>query len=256
MADAVICTDGAELDAALEALARRLSGAGNAGLKVIGLINRPTERAISRLPQGTQEQLERLTAKALERAMDAASASQGILSRHPWADTASLAAAGALGGLGGLPSALVELPVTVTLMARVVQGQARAHGYDPDEMQTRRDCLLAFAAEGPVAGRDGADLGFLATRLTLTGASVRAGIGMVAPRVAALIGRSLATRAVPVLGAATGAAVNASYAGYYRDMAGVVFGLRRLSEESGLPFDELGQQLRRRAETLPLSDAS
>ena len=51
---------------------------------------------------------------------------------------------------------------------------------------------------------------------------------------------------LPLLGAAAGAATNYAYTSYYQQMAHVQFGLRRLSQDSGRPREELVAQLRQR----------
>ena len=54
-----------------------------------------------------------------------------------------------------------------------------------------------------------------------------------APRLAAAMGQKLAAQMVPVLGAVTGAALNAAYLSYYREMARIRFALMRLAEVQG-----------------------
>ena len=45
--------------------------------------------------------------------------------------------------------------------------------------------------------------------------------------------QKMAAQAVPVLGAAAGAALNAAYLRYYRELAAIRFALLRLSERHG-----------------------
>jgi uncharacterized protein (DUF697 family) len=66
----------------------------------------------------------------------------------------------------------------------------------------------------------------------------------VAPRLAVVLGQKIAAQAVPVIGAATGAATNYAYLNYYREMAGVHFGLRRLAIESDVPHPDLVARFR------------
>ena len=75
--------------------------------------------------------------------------------------------------------------------------------------------------------------GFLSARLTLTGPAIQKIIVTVAPRLALAMGQKLAAQAVPVLGAVTGAALNAAYLGYYREIARIRFALMRLAEVHG-----------------------
>jgi len=97
----------------------------------------------------------------------------------------------------------------------------------------RAACLQVFAAGTPLATDDGLNTGFLSARLTLTGPAIRQIITTIAPRLAAAMGQKLVAQAVPVLGAMTGAALNAAYLGYYREMARIRFALARLAEVHG-----------------------
>jgi hypothetical protein len=150
---------------------------------------------------------------------------------------------GAAGGFGGLPSALVELPATTTLLLRSIQGVAVEHGFDPAAQSVQFDCIRVFSAAGPLPSDDGADLGFISIRLTLTGGAMNKLIAMVAPKLAVVLGQKLAAQTVPVLGAVAGATINGVYTSYYQQVADVQFGLRRLAIETDLPEADLVRRL-------------
>jgi len=154
------------------------------------------------------------------------------------------AAMGAAGGAGGLPTALAELPVTTTLLLRVIQGVAVEHGFDAHAENVQFDCVQVFSAAGPLSEDDGADLAFLSARVALSGRAMQAVIAKVAPRLALVLGQKLAAQAVPVLGAVAGAATNYAYTSYYEDMAHVHFGLRKLAIDADVPHEELVERLR------------
>ncbi|MBE9636573.1 EcsC family protein [Salipiger mangrovisoli] len=228
------------IDAEIAALARRHRAAGGVGMQVLNIIGGKAENLLERLPDRVKERLEGSTAKALELALKAASESRrAVPDQKGWLNTALATAMGAAGGAGGLPTALAELPVTVTVLLRAIQGIAAEYGFDPEMPEIKRECLSVFASAGPLAADDGADLGFLATRVTLTGATVHGLIGKIAPRLSLALGQKLAAQTVPILGAAAGAATNYAYTSYYQQMAHVQFGLLRLSEQTGRPREEL-----------------
>ena len=135
--------------------------------------------------------------------------------------------------VGGLGTALAELPVTVTLILNAIRAEARAAGLDPDAPRVREDCLRVFAAGSPLAGDDGVNTSFLTARLALTGSAVQNLIRTIAPRLAMVLGQKLAAQAVPVVGAVTGAALNAAFLSYYRELARIRFALLKLSEVHG-----------------------
>jgi hypothetical protein len=139
------------------------------------------------------------------------------------------------------------------VLLRAIQGVAADEGFDPADPEVARACLQVFASAGPLAEDDGADIGFLAARVTLTGGTVQALIARIAPRLAAALGQKLAAQAVPVLGAVSGAAVNATFTGYYQEMARVQFGLMRLARESGRPVEDLREALRDRLRPRPVA---
>lgn len=234
-------------EAALEALARRHAAANGLGMQLLGLVGGSAENLLERLPDGVKDRLEGATRLALERAFDAAQRSRGLVSdRGDWLNTAVTTAMGAAGGFGGLPTALAELPVTTTVLLRAIQGIAAEHGFDPNEEEVRLDCIRVFAAAGPLADDDAADLGFLAARVTITGQSLQALIARVAPRLSVVLGQKLAAQAAPLIGAVAGAATNYVFTSYYQEMARVHFGLRRLAAESGEDAEALAEALRAR----------
>lgn len=241
-----------ETAAELDALARRYRKAGGVGMQVLGLVGGQAENLLERLPDKVKDRLDEATERALHVALDAAARSRGgaLPDGTGWLTTAAATAMGAAGGFGGLPTALAELPVTVTVLLRAIQAIAAEHGFDPADPEMRAACIRVFAAAGPLAGDDGADLGFLGARVTLTGPAVHKLIVKVAPKLAAAMGQKLAAQTVPVIGAAAGAATNYAFTSYYQEIAHVQFGLMRLSDRTGVPatvlIDELKLRMKRR----------
>ncbi len=234
-----------DVEARLDQLAARYKGAGGMGINVLNLIGGSAEGLIDKLPGAVRRNLETATIKALAQAMKAATSSRSMVpDQKSWLNQAVSAAMGAAGGAGGLPTALAELPVTTTLLLRVIQGVAVDHGFDPLAENVQFDCVQVFAAAGPLSDDDGADLGFLSARIALSGRAMQAVIAKVAPRLAVVLGQKLAAQAVPVLGAVAGAATNYAYTSYYEDMAHVHFGLRKLAIDADIPHEELIDRFR------------
>jgi len=233
-----------DVEAQLDQLAKRYKAASGMGMNVLNLIGGQADNLIDRLPSPVRRNLEAATVRALTQAMKAAHTSRGMVpDQASWLNTAVSAAMGAVGGVGGLPTALAELPVTTTLLLRVIQGVAVEHGFDPAAENVQFDCVQVFSAAGPLSGDDGADLGFLSARLALSGPAVKSLIAKVAPKLAVVLGQKLAAQTVPVLGAVAGAATNYAYTSYYQEIAHVHFGLRKLAIDADVPADELKQRL-------------
>ncbi|WP_137703132.1 EcsC family protein [Marimonas lutisalis] len=238
-----------DVEGQLDALAQRYRGAGGAGLQLLNLIGGQAESLLDRLPENIRTQLDAQTERALRLALRTARDSRGVVRDQPgWLNTAVTTAMGAAGGMGGLPSALAELPVTTTILLRVIQGIAVEHGFDPHEEGVEFDCLQVFAAAGPLEADDGSDLAFISTRMIVTGQALQALIARVAPRLGVVLGQKLAAQSVPVLGAVAGAATNYAYTNYYQEMAHVHFGLRRLAITADRDHAELVEELRLRVE--------
>jgi len=218
----------------LDALARRHRGASGPVMQVLGFLGGSAEGLVNRLPAGVRTGLEGATERALDTAMAAASRSRGVVADRPdWVNTALATAMGAAGGFGGLPGALAELPFTVTMLLRAIQGIAAEHGFDPASDEVRLECLRVFASAGPLARDDGTDMGFFTAKVTITGTGLSGLIARVAPRLSVVLGEKLAAQTAPVLGAVAGAAVNFAFTSYYQEIARVHFGLKRLARDSG-----------------------
>ena len=237
--------------AEIDRLARRYLNAGGIGMELLSAIGGKAEGLIDRLPKPVRSRMDRLTYAALNRAFDAASRSRGVLTeRGDWFNRMLSTTSGAVGGLAGVAGATLELPVTVTLLLRAIMDIAAEHGFDPDSDIARREALQVFAAAGPLAADDAADLGLLTARMTITGQTVQTLIARVAPKLSTSLAQKFAAQAVPVLGAVAGAAINYRFTRYYQEIARVNFGLLRISQETGLPRESVVEALLLRMEQI------
>lgn len=211
-------------------LARRYKRANGPVIRLVNRLGGTLEGQLSALPDGVRTQIERLTAQALEASYGIASRAPDLGERGPMVVAI---ATGAAGGAGGLATSLAELPVTVTLFLNSIRAMAREAGLDPDEDWVRAECLQVFAAGSPLAQDDGVNTSFIASRLALSGSAVQNLIMTIAPKLAVVLGQKLAAQAVPVLGAVSGAALNAAFLSYYREIARVRFQLVKLGQVHG-----------------------
>ena len=219
-----------DLSVQVAELARRYSRANGPVIRMVNRLGNTLEGQLSALPDSLRGQIERLTAQALETSYGLASKAPDLGQRAPMV---AAMAAGAAGGAGGLATAVAELPVTVTLFLNTIRSVARDVGLDPDEDWVRAECLQVFAAGSPLAQDGGVNTSFVASRLALSGSAVQNLISTIAPKLAAVLGQKLAAQAVPVLGAVSGAALNAAFLSYYREVARVRFELVKLGQIHG-----------------------
>lgn len=251
MNDILLPTQRLDPQAELDRLARRYRAAGGLGIQLLNSLGARADTLLDTLPGPVRAGLDSATKAALAQAMSVASQSRRVVpDQAQWLNRAVSTAMGAAGGFGGLPTALAELPVTTTLLLRVIEGVAVEHGFDPGAESVRFDCVQVFSAAGPLEHDDSADLAFLSARVALTGTAMQAIIARVAPRLAIVMGQKLAAQTVPVLGAVAGAATNYAYTSYYTDIAHVHFGLRRLALETDTPQAVLVEQLRDQVKAL------
>jgi hypothetical protein len=230
MNNSVQVISGQDFEPEVAELALRFKRANGPVLQLMNMASKAAESALSGLPSEYKAPVERAVVQALEAAYGLAGTAPSLGNRG---SMAAVLVSGAVGGTGGFATVIAELPVTITLILNAIQAEAREAGYNPEEDEIRAECLRVFDAGSPIAADDGINTSFIATRLALTGPTVQNLIRAIAPKLAIVMGQKVAAQAVPVVGAITGAAFNAAFLNYYRDMARIRFGLRRLAEVHG-----------------------
>lgn len=211
--------------------ARKVNGPVMRGLLALG---GRAEQWFAALPAPARAAVDGMARALLERLYQGAGQARGALpDTGAFGHRFAAAASGAAGGSVGLASAMVELPATVMVMFAAMQREAAAAGFDPNAPEVRLACLEIFGSGRPGPGDDGINSTFLGARLGLNPASLQAVIGRVLPAFSAMLGKTLAGKAVPVIGAVAGAGINYAFTDYYQDVARVRFGLMRLAEDHG-----------------------
>jgi hypothetical protein len=164
----------------------------------------------------------------------------------------AVAATGAVGGAFGFISLPVELPVTTIVMFRSIGEIAHAHGEDLSDPDTQMQCLMVLAMGGPTPEDDESSYGYFVVRgaLAQTVASASAELAgkgaashgstfvtklihSVAARFSAQVGEQAAAKAIPVVGAVFGAAINTVFINHFQEMARGHFTIRRLERQYG-----------------------
>lgn len=217
----------------IAALAARYRRANGPLMALMNRIGGGVEAQMKALPAPVRDQIGRVTESALLAAFGLAAQGARAPDIGPQGPMIAVMATGAAGGFGGLPTAIAELPVTVTVILHAIRAAASEAGYDPDDPNIRAECLQVFGAGSPLEGDDGVNAGLVSVRLAVSGSTVAQVVAAVAPRLAAALGQKVIAQAVPVVGAITGAALNAAYMRYYREVARIRFALLRLGEMHG-----------------------
>ncbi len=164
---------------------------------------------------------------------------------------AAVAASGAVGGAFGLATLPLELPLSTTLMMRSVADIAREKGEDLSQPEAVLACLEVFALGN---SRD-AGLGessYFAVRALLAKSVTEAArymigrtiadeaapvlarlLGQIASRFGLVVTQKVVAQAVPLVGAVTGAGINAAFMDHYQTLARGHFTVRRLERVYG-----------------------
>lgn len=236
-------------------------------IRMVNLVGTPIEWGVSRLPKGALKKVQSLSQVALLksvsialRTMDDVPARESSTRLHKIA----AAATGAVGGFFGFTMLAVELPITTTIMMRSIVDVARSEGFAIADLDVQKACVEVFALGGKSKKDDASDSGYYASRGMLAetikhttkelvglasqrggegaakvlgasqvGASLAKLIDAVATRFGIVITEKMAAQIVPVLGAATGAAINTLFTDHYQDMARGHFIVRRLEKKYG-----------------------
>ncbi len=238
----------------LRAAKRALENPGLAA-KITNAIGIPVERGLALLPERWTAAITEAARKGIQAALHVACASlrgqPGWRSRN-LLHKAAVVATGAGGGAFGLPALAIELPVSTTIIMRSIADIARSKGEDLNDLNARLACLEVFALGGRSSSDDAAETGYFAIRAALArvvsdAASYIAERGLAmegAPPVVRLVlyvaGRfgiqvteKIAAQAVPVLGAAGGAAINYAFMDHFQSIATAHFTVRRLERVYG-----------------------
>lgn len=234
-----------------EAATRELASAFQA-LETVSLATRlastvgaPIEMLAARLPASLRGGLDGAVRTALNTAV--AAALRSAPTRKPpvvsqeWFHRGLAAATGFVGGALGLPGTLAELPVTTTVLLRQIAAIAAEEGEDLSAPEAAAECLKVFALGGPSPTDDAAESGYFAVRIALTealrgavGRTLLPGfIGQVASRFGVPVGLKISAQAAPLVGAATGAAINLAFLEHFRSVARGHFTVRRLERTHG-----------------------
>ncbi len=255
-------------------------------MRIAGLAGKPAEALLAALPDRAHALVAQATSKALSNALDWAVRSipetsqpartpdiplgqQGRLSSR--LHTALSATTGAVGGFFGLPALPIELPATTVVMLRSIAEIAVQHGADLRDPLVRLQCLSVFSFGAPAVetmesayftGRLGLAIAvkdaaaFVSAHTARQISEALAGgtapmlirlINQIAARFQIVVTEKVLAQAVPLVGAASGALVNAAFSDHFNNVARFHFGIVALEQKYGQPAVEAAYQQARLA---------
>ena len=224
-------------------------------VRLVNLIGIPIEAAAKLLPARAGAIVSRATTTAVRKALVAAVSTMGREHRgapSTWLHRAAVAGSGGVGGFFGLAGLAVELPVSTVIMLRAIADIARSEGEDVGTLEAQLACVQVFALGGPVPVDDASETAYYAARLGLAKALSEAAehiaarglseegapvvlrlIARIAARFDVVVSEKVAAQAVPVIGAASGAAINLLFLSTFQKSAAGHFTVRRLERKYG-----------------------
>lgn len=227
----------------------------NPGLapRLTEMIGGPIEKGFTLLPDNWRDTLQTASRKSLMGALEIAANTMVEERQGQTSDLAHKIAVGATGGIGGmfgLPAMTWELPLSTTIMLRSMLDIARCEGHSPRELETRISCLEVFALGGSKAEDDAVDSAYWTVRSSLAAAvsdavafiakngfttegapALAKLIAAIGARFGVVVSEQVAAKAVPVIGAAAGSAINVLFMQHFQDMARGHFIVRRLEKK-------------------------
>lgn len=241
--------DCAALETAIQQL-ERMSFA----TRMTGLLGRQIESVSAIVPQRIRSLAATATTKALHVAMQTAlrSLRHETASASPRLHRALATATGAAGGAFGFASLPVELPLSTVILLRSIADIARQHGEDLSQPDAALACMEVFALGSRSPDDDYMDSSYFAVRallartiseatryMTATAAANEAApimvrlITQIAARFGIVVSQKIAAQAIPLIGAAGGAAVNYAFMEHFQTLARGHFTIRHLERKYG-----------------------
>jgi hypothetical protein len=224
------------------------------------LLGHPIERGLVNLPPTVQNVIASATQSTLKLGLSVAVASLARVDHSVprrrsaliWHRVAG-GVAGAAGGFFGLAALPAELPISTIIILRAIADVARSEGENLSEIEPRMACLEVLALSGgqPTSPRS-AETGYYAARIGMAQSFKKAvahvgskGLSKkVAPPVAewltrvgarysARVSQKVVAKAIPFVGAASGAVINSLFVQHFQDVARAHFTIRRLERAYG-----------------------
>lgn len=224
-------------------------------IKITNLLGLPIEKGFGLLPGNWNRKIVEVTRDALTRAIHAAVFTMKDLPGEEASNSLhkiAVAVTGGIGGFFGIAALAAELPISTTIMLRSIADIARSEGESISAAESKIACLEVFALGGPVRGDDAVDSAYFTIRAALAGSVKKAAeymagrslvdesapaivrlIVQIANRFSIQVSEKTAAQAIPAIGAAGGALINALFIDHFQDMARGHFIVRRLERKYG-----------------------
>jgi hypothetical protein len=230
----------------------------NPGLaaRLADLFGKPIDQGLKALPAGWNRTAVEIARKALLKGLDFAIRTLGASQQGRSKDRLHrllVTGSGIIGGAIGFAAIPMEIPISTTIMLRSIADIARSEGHDISLIETKLSCLEVFALGGRTSRDDSVEEGYWVVRTALARSVSQAAayigrkglaeesappivrlISTIASRFSAVITDEVAAKAVPVIGALAGGAINLAFMQHFQQMARGHFVVKRLEGKYGI----------------------
>jgi hypothetical protein len=222
--------------------------------RLTAIVGKRMDDASLLIPERIRDVARKATTKALETAMQTALKSLDHDAREASArlHQAMAVASGAAGGAFGLISLPVELPLSTLILLRSIADIARAEGEDLSQPEAVLACIEVFALGSHAKEDDFLSSSYFAMRALLARSISEAAqyvaanatasqsapvilrfLSQIAGRFGIAVTQKALAQAIPLLGAAGGAAINYAFIHHFQSLATGHFTIRRLERKYG-----------------------
>ncbi|MEO6693904.1 MAG: EcsC family protein [Ignavibacteria bacterium] len=223
-------------------------------MELSNIIGKPIEKVYSLLPVKFQEGAGSLAKKVLLKSLNilVSKMNNNNSKSNNLFHKMLVTGTGSAGGFFGLPALAIELPITTAIMLRSIADIARSKGFDINDSETKLACLEVFALGGNSKRDDLSDNAYYLTRAALaqtlkeankyilhkgiikeSAPAVMGFISKVASRFGIIISEGAAAKSIPIIGAASGGAINYVFMNHFQKMAQGHFTVKQLENKYG-----------------------
>jgi hypothetical protein len=228
--------------------------------RLADLFGKPIEAGLKALPPDWNRRVMEIARRALLKALEVAIRTLGESNSRKSRDRLHrilVAGSGIAGGAAGLAALPIELPVSTAIMLRSIADIARSEGHDLSSVEIKLSCLEVFALGGRSEADDSTEEGYWIARAALAKSISEAAsyigrrglaeetappivrlITSIASRFSIIITDEVAAKAIPIIGAAAGGAVNFAFMQHFQQMARGHFVIKRLERKYGAELVE------------------
>lgn len=224
--------------------------------RIADLVGGPIEAGFKFLPKNWNKKVGEITQSALLKGLEFSIFTMGkpeTRESQDWIHKLLIVGSGAAGGAVGLASMAIELPFSTCVILRSIADIARSEGHNIELLTAKLECLEVLALGGKNSKDDAAESGYWMVRAALAKSVENAAIYIaekglteeggpplvrlittIASRFSIVITEGAAAKAIPVVGAVSGGAINYLFMNHFQEMARGHFIVKRLEKKYGM----------------------